>query len=154
MIPPRSPYGLIQEDLWPDEWKILVTCMMLNCTTRKQVEKVYRTFFSAWPNPQTLLNCDEGTLINVIRPLGFANRRAKNLLRMTHDYLYSDWQHASELYGIGEYAARAWEMFCQDKVGNEPPRDHALVKYYYWRKENEKIANSSFGHIDCLSTIK
>jgi len=44
-IPPRSGYGLIQEDLWPDEWKILVSCMMLNYTSRKQVEKILPSFF-------------------------------------------------------------------------------------------------------------
>ena len=146
MIPPRSPYGLIQEDLWPDEWKILVSCMMLNCTTRKQLEKVYPTFFSLWPDPKTFLNCDSNKLKEVIRPLGFANRRSSNLLRMTRDYLEKDWNHASELHGIGEYASRAWEIFCAGCVGDETPRDHALVRYYYWRKKNE-INRNSHGNI-------
>lgn len=153
MIPPRSPYGLIQEDLWPNEWKILVVCMMLNCTTRKQVEKVYPNFFSKWPTPEIFSNSNAYELTQVIRPLGFANRRAKGLMKMTNDYLHKNWIHASELFGIGEYASRAWEMFCLNHVGNTAPNDHALVKYYYWRIENEKrkISYDRYdGYNDCL----
>lgn len=43
-LPPRSLFGLLQEDLVPNEWMILISCMMLNCTSRKQVEKVFPTF--------------------------------------------------------------------------------------------------------------
>lgn len=71
----------------------------------------------------------------VIKSLGFANRRASNLLKMTERYLAAPWQHASELPGIGQYAARAWEIFCKNELGNEPPNDHALLKYWCWRKE-------------------
>ena len=46
--PPKSPVGLIQEELWPDEWKILISCLMLNQTTRKQVDKVIWKFFDKW----------------------------------------------------------------------------------------------------------
>lgn len=32
-VPPRSPYGLIQEDLWQDPWKLLIATIFLNKTT-------------------------------------------------------------------------------------------------------------------------
>lgn len=32
-VPPRSPYGLVQEDLWQSPWKLLVATMFLNRTT-------------------------------------------------------------------------------------------------------------------------
>lgn len=146
MIPPRSPFGLIQEDLWPDEWKILVVCMLLNCTTRKQVEKVYPTFFSKWTTPNDFSRCNIDEVINVIKPLGFANRRSKGLKQMTNDYLHKDWTHASELFGIGEYASRAWEIFCLNHIGTIAPNDHALVKYYHWRIENEKRCSLDFSY--------
>ena len=137
MIPPRSPYGLIQEDLWPNSWLILVACMMLNCTTRKQVDKVFPLFKKKWPTPQNLLTCDKDELIGVIKPLGFGNRRADALIRMTTSFLKDDWSHVKQLPGIGEYASRAWEIFCCGIIGDEAPSDHALVKYYYWRKQHE-----------------
>ena len=138
MIPQRSPYGLIQEDLWPDSWLILVSCMMLNCTTRKQVDKVLPRFRSRWPTPQNLLSCDKEELVEVIKPLGFSNRRAEALIKMTSSYLRHDWNHARQLPGIGEYAARAWEIFCRGIIGETPPVDHALVQYYNWRKQHDK----------------
>lgn len=139
MLPARSPYSLIQEDLWPDEWMILVSCMMLNCTSRKQVEKVLPLFMQNWPNASSLIVCNPDDLKNVIKPLGFANRRSAALIKMSLAYLKGEWSHAQELPGIGEYAARAWEMFCCNVTGYDPPVDHALVKYYHWRRENEEI---------------
>ena len=35
--PPRSELGLLQEDHAHDPWRVLVICMLLNCTTGKQV---------------------------------------------------------------------------------------------------------------------
>ena len=35
--PPASPYGLIEEYLYEDPWKLLVACMLLNVTAGKQV---------------------------------------------------------------------------------------------------------------------
>ena len=136
-IPPRSPFGLLQEDVFPNEWRILTVAQFLNCTTRKQLDKVFPTFVNRWPNPGALLSCDKDDLIDVITPLGFGNRRANSLLKMTHDYVHNDWVHASELYGIGEYGARSWEIFCLGYLGDDPPQDGALVKYWKWMKERE-----------------
>ena len=136
MIPARSPYSLIQEDLWPDCWMILVSCMLLNCTTRKQVEKVLPEFRKRWPTPQSFMHADDIDVVELCRPLGFANRRTTNLKKMTERYVAGPWQHASELPGVGVYASRAWEIFCQGTIGTEPPKDHALVQYYEWVKTN------------------
>lgn len=136
MIPQRSPYGLIQEDLWPDEWKCLIACLMLNCTSRKQVEKVIPSFFKLWPTPTHLLSSCPSAVSDVIAPLGFRNRRTTRLFDMTKKYVESDWSHAIELPGVGEYAARAWEIFFKNDLGKEPPRDGALVLYWRWRMQH------------------
>lgn len=36
-VPPVSPFGLIQEHLYQDPWKVLVACMLLNKTGGRQV---------------------------------------------------------------------------------------------------------------------
>lgn len=131
--PPRSPYSLIQEDLWPDEWKILISCMLLNCTTRKQVEKVLPILFRMWPTAVSMASADQHAVSRVISSLGFQNRRAAGLIKMSKSYVTDDWTHAKELPGIGEYAAAAWEIFCQGKIPSSQPKDHALVYYYNWR---------------------
>jgi methyl-CpG-binding domain protein 4 len=131
-VPPASPYGLIQESLFPDEWAILVSCMLLNCTTRKQVEKVLPEFRRRWPGPRHFMEAPVADIIELCRPLGFANRRTVNLRRMTEAYMAGGWSRASQLPGIGEYGARAHEIFCQGIVGTEPPQDHALAQYHAW----------------------
>ena len=136
MIPKRSPFGLIQEDLFPNEWLILVSCMLLNCTSRKQVESVFPTFTSRYPTPQLLLQAPQDEIAALCKPLGFANRRTQNLFKMSYHYLNEVWYHARELPGIGEYGARTWEIFCRNDLGSEPPNDHALVQYYLWAQKN------------------
>lgn len=135
-IPPVSPFGLIQETLWPDEWRILVACMMLNCTTRKQVDKVLPSFFGKWPDAQSFVDAQPCDVAIRISSLGFGNRRSAALLKMTKAYLSGRWKHASDLPGIGQYASRCWEMFCKGYLGEEPPVDHALVKYWHYCKNH------------------
>jgi methyl-CpG-binding domain protein 4 len=137
MIPHRSPYGLIQEDLFPDEWKCLVACLMLNCTSRKQIEKVIPDFFKKWPDPESFLLAKQEEVTGLISNLGFQNRRTKRLFEMTRTYVDKNWSHVSELPGIGEYASRAWEIFFQGKIGEDPPNDGALVLYWKWRKKHD-----------------
>lgn len=131
-FPPHSPHGLIQESLFPDEWLILVACLMLNQTQRKQVEQIMLEFIEKWPNPEAFLGSDVDEVAHLIRPLGFVNRRGSNLRKMTKAFLESDWCDARQLPGCGEYAGRAHDIFCRGIVGSEPPKDHALTKYWTW----------------------
>jgi len=112
----------------------LIVCMMLNCTTRKQVEKVLPSFFEKWPTPQSFMDASLDDVIESSKSLGFANRRAQNMMLMTERFLASNWDDVRELPGVGKYAARSFEIFCLNKLGSEPPIDHALVKYYEWAK--------------------
>ena len=47
---PQSPIGMLQEEMWPDVWKILVVSILHNQTSRKQVDKVYEDLFKKYPN--------------------------------------------------------------------------------------------------------
>ena len=134
-IPPRSPHGLIQEDMWPNEWAILVCCMLLNCTTRRSAERVIPVLFRKYPDPESMSRANQSDLSKIISSLGFGNRRAANLIKMSKAYL-GDWKHASELPGIGEYASTAWEIFVKNKLPDECPKDGALTMYYNWRKKH------------------
>jgi len=132
--PLMSPYGLIQESLWPDRWFILVSCVMLNCTRRKQVEKVFPSFMRTFPTPEALIEGDESFLREMIAPLGFKNRRTKTLRNLAMEYMKDEWKNIVELPGVGEYASRAWEIFVEGNLGGDPPRDGALMLYWTWRK--------------------
>lgn len=136
-VPPRSPYGLLQEDLWPDEWRILVACLMLNLTTRKQVDGVIHEFFRRWPNPDSLLKANVCDVEELIRPLGMWKKRAQTLFRFSGEYLTGKWKTAKDLHGCGKYADDCWHLFCVGDWKNISPNDHALNEYYdYLTKTN------------------
>ena len=137
-VPPKSPYGLIQEELWPDEWKILVSCMLLNQTTRTQLEKVRGTFFQRWPDAEALLKATPEEIGEVVKPLGFWRRRPKSLLKFSHDYLHKDWTEPKQLHGIGKYANDAWHIFIKGDWQTVQPNDHALNWYHDFLKENHE----------------
>lgn len=137
MIPPRSPYCLIQEDLWPNEWRILVSCVLLNRTARRQVERVLPDLFNLCPTAQDMVNCNAEQLASIIAPLGFKNRRAVSLIQLSKNYLQTNWQHAKELPGIGEYGAAVWEIFVKGVLPPVAPKDHALTWYHAWRLKHD-----------------
>ena len=130
--PPKSPHGLIQETLWPDEWKILISCMMLNQTTRAQVNKVIWTFFDRWPDAQTYLQSKHEEVSDLLRPLGFYNKRPRTMKKFSDQYLNQKWTEPIELHGIGKYANDAWRIFCRGDWKLVDPEDHALNKYHNW----------------------
>lgn len=135
-IPPRKPEPLLQELYWPDKWKILVCCLLLNCTQRKQVDQVIETFFEKFATPQSLLACADEEIAETIKSLGFKNRRTKTLKKFSTEFLEKSWgQNPRVLYGVGEYAARCYEIMLLGKFGEDPPDDHALNDYWCWYME-------------------
>jgi len=132
--PPLSPHQLIQEKYWPDEWKILICCLLLNQTSRKQLDQVVETFFEKYPNADSLLSANLNELKNLIRPLGMYNRRANTLIRFSNEYLDGNWISPKDLYGCGKYADDAWRIFCKGEWNDVKPNDHALNDYHSWLK--------------------
>ena len=131
-LAPRSPHDLIQEHYPGDEYKILTCCILLNQTSRKQLDKVVDEFFARWPTAESILSANHDSLVNVMRPLGFYNRRAKSLKKFASQYLSGNWESASDLHGCGKYANDAWMIFVKGKAHDVEPEDHALNDYHSW----------------------
>lgn len=138
--PPKSPIGMLQEDMWPDAWKILVVCSLHNQTSRKQVDKVYEKLFETYKAPSDMIEAVYEELVEIIRPLGFYNRRARALIQMSRDFLEKDWTHASDLYGCGKYADDCYQVFCVGNWESVQPSDHALNDYIDWLKKEVRDA--------------
>ena len=134
-IPPRSPWNLVQEPYFGDEWKILVCCLLLNLTTHKQVRKVLQELFRKYPNPDIMSMAKEEELKNILRTLGLVNKRSKTLIRFSKEYLNKNWKTAKDLYGCGKYADDAWHIFCVGDWEKVAPKDHALNYYYNYLKD-------------------
>jgi methyl-CpG-binding domain protein 4 len=132
---PESPYYLLQEIYIEDPWKMMVCCMMLNQTTRRQVDVIREEFFNKWSTPEEMMGADESEVAKLLYSLGFYNRRARSLMRMSQDWQEKDWRRPIELHGIGKYAQDSWDIFVEGKLPNKV-EDHVLTKYVEWRKNN------------------
>ena len=128
--PPRSPHALLQESLWPDEWRVLVSCLLLNQTTRLQVDKVVDRLFHTYPGPVSMTMAMDADLYDIVKPLGLANKRVKTLKRFSEEYLTNDWNTPKDLYGCGKYADDTWRIFCRGDWRDVEPHDHALNDYH------------------------
>jgi methyl-CpG-binding domain protein 4 len=135
--PPLSPFGLVQEPYFGDEWKVLICCQLLNMTTHVQVRRVLHELFRKYPGPTSMALAKEDELKDLLRPLGFYNKRAKTLIRFSSEYLTKKWKTAKDLYGIGKYGDDAWHIFCVGDWKNICPNDQALNKYHNWLWERE-----------------
>ena len=134
-VPPRHPTPLLQELYWPDEWKILICCQLLNLTTRRQVDKIIHELFSRYPGPASMATAKDSELYKIIKSLGMANKRVKTLKRFSKEYMIKDWSTPKELYGCGKYADDAWRIFCRGDWQDVQPNDHALNAYYEFLEE-------------------
>ena len=92
---------------------MLVCCILLNLTHRRQVDKVREELFTKWPTPEKMMHAKEKDLSKLLQPLGFYNKRAKTLIKMSKQWVTNDptWIHVGDLPGIGEYAMDSWKYF-------------------------------------------
>jgi len=140
--PPKSPYNLIQEQLWEDPWKIFVACIFCNLTKRVQSEPYMWEFFARYPSPKQASQALPIEIERMIRPLGLSKRRSVSLVKMSKDYLQKDWRDKPEvLYGVGKYASDAYRIFCLGHWREVSPKDGALVNYrtFLEKIDKEKI---------------
>lgn len=129
----KSPLNLLQEIYNEHPWRVLICCIMLNCTSRKQVDRVRDRFFELYPDPESAISADPEEMAEVIAHLGFKNRRTRTIQRFSRDWLESKWTEPKELYGIGKYAQDSWEIFQKGNL-NVDPDDGVLNKYLAWAK--------------------
>lgn len=119
---------MIQEVYKQDPWKMLVCCIFLNQTTRDQVDKIRLQFFERYPDPRSIMNADPHEIAEIIKPLGFKNRRTATLINFSRDWVERQWSMPIELYGIGKYAQDSWDIFQLNNL-NVTPTDGALISY-------------------------
>lgn len=131
-----SPYVYRQEMYREDPWKMLIVCMMLNQTSYKQVDRVRNEFFSRFDSPERLIKASDAEIIDIIRPLGFYNRRAKQWKKFSLAWMEWDGVNINDLPGVGKYASDSWKIF-QEGVYDIEVEDKELKKYLQWIN-NEK----------------
>lgn len=127
-----SPFGLIQEELRDQPWRLLVACMMLNLTNIKQVRPVIEAFFDRFPTPELAAEANQAELAELIRSLGFYNRRSVSIIKLSRAYI-GTWTDVTKLPGVGKYAADSYRIFVEGKM-DVIPTDKKLAKYIDWAR--------------------
>ncbi|CAN4123491.1 unnamed protein product [Withania somnifera] len=101
-VPPRSPFNLLQENHAHDPWRVLVICMLLNCTTGVQVRRVIEDFFTLCPNAVAATEVAPEDIEKLIRPLGIYTKRSLAIPQLSQEYLGKTWTHVTQLHGVGK----------------------------------------------------
>jgi len=125
--PPQ--FGLIQERYWPDEWKMLVCCLCLNLTTRKQMEPVVAELFQRWPTARDMAAADPAEISEMTVSLGMQHKRAQTLIRFSSEF-NAGFKKVRDLYGVGKYAEDSHLIFALGQWQDVRPTDGALTKYW------------------------
>lgn len=137
--PPPSPFGLIEEVLYHDPWKLLMACMLLNKTSGRAVRKILWELLRLIPDAEAARHVNVTKVQELIYPLGLSTKRAVMLKRFSEDYLDKQWTDPLELHGIGQYAADAYFMFCRGCWREVHPADKDLLKYSNWLHETDGL---------------
>ena len=135
-VPPASPYGLIQETLFRDPWKVLVACICLNKTSCAVVRTLIWELFQLIPTPEAALTVPEEDILRIIRPLGLS-KRAGYIKRLSEQYLRDDWRVVTELAGCGKYASDAYALFVSGDWRGLKPEDKELSKYFAFLQDTD-----------------
>ena len=114
---------LLQEIYQNDDWKMLVCCMLLNQTNRKQVDTIRYKLFNVYPTAKHMMKAKPEILVEILRPLGLYNRRVIALKKFSQDFI--DGKEMIKCYGVGKYAHDAYEIFFNKNL-NVSPTDGAL----------------------------
>ena len=166
--PASSPFGLLEELFTDDPWALLLSTILLNRTTRVQVDSVMHRFLQQWPNYEAVLKLaddakGETKLAATLQPLGMNLRRAHGILRFCKDYKAlledkrcregAELNRAScaltrdevlSLFHCGTYAYTAYRLFVRREVEIEPT-DRFLCVYADYQRGLE-ISRRNFVH--------
>jgi endonuclease III len=145
-----SPYLTRQEEYRDDPWKMLMVCFMLNQTHHRQVDEVREHFFNKCGTAERLIDCPDLEIIEIIKPLGFYNKRVKAWKQFSYEWLELVDKYKNPIYiptheliglkGVGKYAIDSWRIFQCNEYDEVDPDDHVLNFYVEWaRAEKERI---------------
>jgi methyl-CpG-binding domain protein 4 len=132
---------LLQLKYRSEPWKLLVACILLNRTSRRQVDGVIDDLFLDYPTPEALSQARERDLSELLHPLGMQRNRATRLIAFAEDWIALDfmWQgttpngltELSALTGVGDYALDSYRMFVlNDRTVD--PTDKELRRWKAW----------------------
>ena len=150
-----SPLGLLEELFADDPWRLLLSTIFLNRTSRVQVDHILNEFLDRWPTPKDVLEASFDDIVQVIRPLGICYRRADGVKRFSRDYLRLV-QDSTDLFNLterdikgmhqcGAYAYDAYRIFIQ-RDSRVEPSDIELRTYVEYKASLKGVVDMKRPH--------
>lgn len=146
-----SPLNLMQERYRDDPWALLIGCILFNMVHGSKAQPIHEEFLRRWPSAEffegemryAYLTIKE--MIELFAPLGFQNRRADRIVKMTHDFLVlrpdlNENLSVTNLHGCGKYASDSFNIFYRGYLV-EDVSDKELKSYVSWAKSRQAEAH-------------
>lgn len=133
---------LLEEKYLPCPWKVLLSCILLNRTTKEQVEPVLEKLLKKYPTPLKMSRAKAESLSKIIQPLGLHNQRGKTLKIFSQQVVESGItkENIRSLRGVGQYAEDAYLIFFHGSM-KVPSQDYALKNYVTWKRKLSKSSS-------------
>ena len=89
-FPPLSSpsFGLLQEKLWNDPFRLLIGVTFLNRTMGKHAIPVFFSLVERYPTPAGILAADKKDIISMTRHLGLQAQRAETYKKFAHFWIH------------------------------------------------------------------
>lgn len=144
---------LLQLRFKEDPWRLLVGCILLNRTQRKQVDRVIDDLFSEYPTATAMECARTADVQEILRPLGLSAQRAHRLVEFSYGWnalllevskqegVMSRDEFLARLgrcAGVGKYALDSYRIFVFDEWREVAPEDKELVRWRRWRRRQEQ----------------
>ena len=87
-FPPLSAdrFGLMQERLAHDPFRLLIATIFLNKTPGERAMPVFYKLMEKYPGPEALANAEVADITSIIQKLGFQNQRARKIVAMANKW--------------------------------------------------------------------
>jgi methyl-CpG-binding domain protein 4 len=97
-----SRFGLMQERLAHDPFRLLIATIFLNKTPGERAMPVFYTLMEKYPTPEALAAAEISAVTEVIQKLGFQNQRARKMVAMAQKWIECP-PTAEKRYGKRDY---------------------------------------------------
>ncbi|SNX86766.1 uncharacterized protein MEPE_05475 [Melanopsichium pennsylvanicum] len=119
-------YGLIQELVTPNVFRLLVATCLLNQTKGRAAMPIFWELLRRWPDEHSLAEADVVELTELLQPIGLHNIRARRLISMSKTMVEIPYDERNSfksrdktapdtpisIYpGVGRYAIDSWRIF-------------------------------------------
>ncbi|PNS17800.1 hypothetical protein CAC42_3195 [Sphaceloma murrayae] len=92
IVPPpitHKSFGIVQERLWQDPYRLLLATMFLNKTAGKSAMPIFNQLLEAYPTPQALAEAEWDNVFEIIKSLGLQKIRTKKLITFAQMWIES-----------------------------------------------------------------